>query len=579
MLKLIDTSQESMSSSLQGLKGTDVQSDSSSELESPMSMSSKSSFNCSPKDDLSKKKQKDLRKKLLQDLMSAEVTRKEEELLKKHNIKLMNLNSPKHNLSEGRFQHEAYPVHTTCGSTPVMLLILIICLALGSFVVTWLFTDLLGPLQRRILVGDYDSLDAANEPYRLPWIPENEEIGSSYKYKGVIDVIPKITSDNIRSQDDPMSTVHDKGYKYQGVRDAVTKITSDNIRSQDDPMSTSHDIGYKYQGVRDVMTKITYDNIRSQDDPTSTVHDKGEKEPSVDDFHNFEEADFGVLKPSVDFNDLHRLEETNNNLETMLNDGGYNDEYQLAIEEGIENESNVMSESSDSDDLDDGIESEKEVGIEHLKPTVLKLLYYNVLKSHKKGDISMQNYTNMYRYLNSFLTTFGSFAATQSKMLNDRIHTLENFKEHNINYTFATTMFKYEIESGLIDDPFPISGSMIFTCLHRHLQYLQEALENIIKLRPKGSLSVAFKAAYDDILADYHHWFVEKFYLLGLSTLPTKEDALHRLNERFVEVSSMSQLAHGLKLVTGVLKELTQVTEVLLNKYNVTQMIPAQVIT
>merc|ERR1739838_988573 len=66
-------------------------------------------------------------------------------------------------------------------------------------------------------------------------------------------------------------------------------------------------------------------------------------------------------------------------------------------------------------------------------------------------------------------------------MLNDRIHTLEQLKEHNINYTFASTMFKYEFETGLIDDESPISGSMLFTCLHRHLQYLQEALENIIQ--------------------------------------------------------------------------------------------------
>merc|ERR1739838_772046 len=491
MLKLIDSSQESISSSLEGFKGSDDQSDKSSDQESPISFTSKCSPKQTQKDDTGKKKAKDMRKKLLQDLMAAEVTRQEDEELKKHNIKLIDSYSPKGNEEHIKSQHVPIPGHPTSVPVSCKVITLILCLGMASFLVAYMFTDLLGPLQRRILVGDYDSLDAAKEL-----------IGS-----------------------------------------------------------------YNDGGVKSVLTKLNYDNNGNEDSPISTENtDIHEKMPGIHDpiFDNIEEADLNVL--DVQGSDLHRLEEP------MIHDLAF------IFEDEIENESNGINESSDSNELDDG-KNLDELSIENMKPIILKLLYHNILKFYENGDVNMKSYTNMYRYLNSFLTTFGSFAATQSKMLNDRIYTLEQLKEHNINYTYASTMFKFEFESGLIDDEFPISGSMIFTCLHRHLQYIQEALRNIIDILPRQSLYGAFRTAYDDRLADYHHWFVERFYLLGLSTLPTKVDALQKLNERFVETTSIAQLSSGLKFVCLQLKELTQVTEVLLNKNNVTQMIPAQVIT
>lgn len=506
MCKLNDTSQESNSSSVQGVKGSDVQSDMSSDMESPKSLTTKPSPLQYPKEDSSKKRSKDMRKRLLQDLMSAEMTRREEELLKKHNVKLMNTPASQTGTRQPRIRRPTYirdPETNTCGSAPVKLIFLILFLALTSLLVAWIFTDILGPLQRRILVGDWDSVDAVKEPYRLPWIKEHEDVG--------------------------------------------------NI--------------YKYGGLRDVITQLAID--KDADTP-----DENKASDSAD-VLEFEDADLGVLDQSVSFSDLTRLEETND-LENALKNK-YSDTFESAIEE-VENESNDLIESSDSDVLDNGIVSDEDI-IENMKPTVLKLLYHSILRCHENGDINMKSYTNMYRYLNSFLTTFGTFAATQSKMLNDRIHTLEKLREHNINYTLASTMFKYETASGLIDNEYPISGSMIFTCLHRHLQYLTEALRNIEKLRPNQSLFIAFKAAYDDVLAAYHHWFVERFYLLGLTTLPTKGNALMKLNDRFVEISSMAQLSKGLNLIIEQLHDLNQATEILINKHNVTEMVPAQVIT
>lgn len=514
MLKLIsDTSCESISSSVEGVKGSDVQSDTNSDMDSPMSLSSKMSPLQSPNDASGKKKDKDMRKRLLQDLMSAEMTKREEEKIKKHNAKLMDTPTSKRIPGQPSIQHEWGGQYTqdsklsVCGSTPVKLIFLILFLALTSLLVAWIFTDSLGPLQRRILVGDWDSLDAAKEPHRLPWIQENEELASIYK--------------------------------YGNVRGVITKTGLDIIEESYDEHNPSD-----------------YADVLEFED---------------------EDEDLGLLDQSVSFNDLNRLEETNHGSESSLYDE-YINKLESAIEAGIENESNNLIESSDSDVFDNIIDSNKE-NIENMKPTVLKLLYHNILKSHVNGDINMKSYTNMYRYLNSFLTTFGSFAATQSKMLNDRIHTLEKLREHNTNYALASTMLEFEIETGLIDNEYPISGSMIFTCLHRHLQYLTEALGNIKKLRHNQSLSVAFKNAYEDLLADYHHWFVEKFYLLGLSTLPTKGHALQRLNERFVEESTLAQLSAGIKIIIEELKKLTDVTEVLINMHNITRRIPAQVIT
>merc|ERR1739838_852424 len=208
MLKLIDSSQESISSSLEGFKGSDDQSDTSSDLQSPTSNSSKYSPKQTPKDDGGKKKAKDMRKKLLQDLMAAEVTRQEEKDLKKHNVKMIDSYSPKGNEEHIKSQHVHIPGHPTSVPVSCKVITLILCLGMASFLVAYMFTDLLGPLQRRILVGDYDSLDAAKEPHRLSWMPENEIIGNAYKYGGVKSVLEKINSDNIENEDVPLSTGH-----------------------------------------------------------------------------------------------------------------------------------------------------------------------------------------------------------------------------------------------------------------------------------------------------------------------------------------------------------------------------------
>merc|ERR1739838_993754 len=316
MLKLIDSSQESISSSLEGFKGSDDQSDKSSDQESPISFTSKCSPKQTQKDDTGKKKAKDMRKKLLQDLMAAEVTRQEDEELKKHNIKLINSYSPTGNEEHIKSQHVHIPGHPTSVPVSCKVITLILCLGMASFLVAYMFTDLLGPLQRRILVGDYDSLDAAKEL-----------IGS-----------------------------------------------------------------YKYGGVKSVLTKLNYDNNGNEDSPISTENtDIHEKMPGIHDpiFDNIEEADLNVL--DVQGSDLHRLEEP------MIHDLAF------IFEDEIENESNGINESSDSNELDDG-KNLDELSIENMKPIILKLLYHNILKCYENGDVIMKSYTNMYRYLNSFLT-------------------------------------------------------------------------------------------------------------------------------------------------------------------------------
>ncbi|ROT78044.1 hypothetical protein C7M84_003267 [Penaeus vannamei] len=216
-----------------------------------------------------------------------------------------------------------------------------------------------------------------------------------------------------------------------------------------------------------------------------------------------------------------------------------------------------------------------------MKPTMLQLLYVNILRCRSHGDIVLAEYIRMYRLLNAFLSNFGSFAAVQTQMLEDRIRNLE-IRHQGVNreeYQSLSSMIRFEDAAGTVGDIDPVSGTILFTCLQRHLQYLSLALHAIIPLPRDEPLLHPFESAYRTVLASHHNWFVEKFYLVGLAMLPSKEQAVAHLRASQGEYVSMEDLMSSLRLVVRELDELTEATEVVLETSGVLGRIPTQVVT
>ncbi|XP_066971730.1 uncharacterized protein [Macrobrachium rosenbergii] len=218
---------------------------------------------------------------------------------------------------------------------------------------------------------------------------------------------------------------------------------------------------------------------------------------------------------------------------------------------------------------------------ERIKPLVLKLLFKSVLLCHQTKDILLPGYIQMYRYLNSFLSSFGGFAAVQTKMLEERVNQLENYTlgGHRLDYQKLFKMVYFEISTGTIVKTSPFSGTILFTCLHRHLQYLTLTFEYILTIHPDQSLRLAFDTAYEKILAKHHTWIVESMYEVGMNMLPTKNQATLLLSIRQVEKVMMHELEESLGLVIAELRTLNDLAESILNKTDVFSVIPGQVIT
>lgn len=216
-----------------------------------------------------------------------------------------------------------------------------------------------------------------------------------------------------------------------------------------------------------------------------------------------------------------------------------------------------------------------------MKPTMLQILYVNILRCNSGGDIVLAEYIRMYRLLNAFLSNFGSFATVQTQMLEDRIRNLE-IRHQGVNrleYQTVSGMIRFEVAAGTVGDIDPVSGTILFTCLQRHLQYLALALHAIIPLPRDEPLLHPFESAYRTVLARHHNWFVEKFYLVGLAMLPSKEQAVTHLRMTQGEDITMEELMASLKFIVRELDELTEATEVVLETSGVLGRIPTEVVT
>ncbi|KAK7067692.1 hypothetical protein SK128_025780, partial [Halocaridina rubra] len=216
-----------------------------------------------------------------------------------------------------------------------------------------------------------------------------------------------------------------------------------------------------------------------------------------------------------------------------------------------------------------------------IKPAALKFILKYIIQCKKSKDVIISDYLKMYRYVNSFLSNFGGFAIVQTKMLEDRIQQLEDLTigEYKLEYEKLSHMILFEISIGAIGQTEPFSGSVIFTCLHRHLQFLTKALKNILNLHVRDTLGAAFDPAYEEILAIHHSWFVKIIYEVGMNSMITLEQAVALLSIRQVESFTLEELLQSLKSIIEELESLNQGIEEILIQSNALDLVPKEVIT
>uniref|UniRef100_A0A0P4WMF6 Glycolipid transfer protein domain-containing protein n=1 Tax=Scylla olivacea TaxID=85551 RepID=A0A0P4WMF6_SCYOL len=243
---------------------------------------------------------------------------------------------------------------------------------------------------------------------------------------------------------------------------------------------------------------------------------------------------------------------------------------------GIEHE---QLEDMDSHTLD-GEETRNAVDI---RPKILKVIHLKAQQCQQGGEVFLASYVDMYRHLLNFFHIFGTFASVQGRMLEARLLSLERYirSGDGQHYSTLAAMIHFEDAIGRIGRISPFSGTTLFTCLQRHLQFMSRCLANVLPLSPDTSLLRAFQAAYQEVLAVHHEWFVENFYQTGIGMLPTKEAALQGVSsiEGDGDDTSTEVLHSSILAVVRVLHQVTEASEVTLVSTNALQKIPKQVVT
>nr|XP_053648592.1 uncharacterized protein LOC128699840 isoform X2 [Cherax quadricarinatus]XP_053648593.1 uncharacterized protein LOC128699840 isoform X2 [Cherax quadricarinatus]XP_053648594.1 uncharacterized protein LOC128699840 isoform X2 [Cherax quadricarinatus] len=238
-----------------------------------------------------------------------------------------------------------------------------------------------------------------------------------------------------------------------------------------------------------------------------------------------------------------------------------------------------IQESTDKKILKNASHNLAAVHVAQIKPTILKTVFFSLEKCRRGEDVVLLEYISMYRNLMLFFGSFGGFANIQTQMLDSRIQNLELYtkKRESLQYETLKSMIHYEDTSGKIGSVYPFSGTILFTCLHRHLQFLASSLVNLVYLHPQQSLQEAFRPAYEAALLWHHSWFVERFYLMGMTLLPTKEEALRRLWVTLGEEVSNHALVASLRFVIRELDMVTNLSEDILTDTGALRKIPEEV--
>ncbi|KAI1285277.1 Ceramide-1-phosphate transfer protein [Halotydeus destructor] len=144
-------------------------------------------------------------------------------------------------------------------------------------------------------------------------------------------------------------------------------------------------------------------------------------------------------------------------------------------------------------------------------------------------SLSMDEYLTAYRELNKFFQILGTVFSFVANDVTNKIQILEQYRADPVkgsSYHSFQSMIKYEQENKSLKDKKTPSGARTALRLHRALRFFATFMKQLSELDNKtGSGSVA-RDCYNQTLAEYHPWYIQKTASVAMYALPTKEQLI-----------------------------------------------------
>ncbi|XP_067879748.1 ceramide-1-phosphate transfer protein-like isoform X2 [Heterodontus francisci] len=154
----------------------------------------------------------------------------------------------------------------------------------------------------------------------------------------------------------------------------------------------------------------------------------------------------------------------------------------------------------------------------------------------KNEDILLKSYLEGWTELQKFINALGTIFGFISEEVTSKMKIIIQHQQgvHGRKYTSIGSMIDYELANNVVNfnelssDQLP-SGCRTLLRLHRALRWLQLFLDELRSSSENDSMSVMCADAYQQSLAKYHSWFVQRAAGIAFLALPLRTDLLHIL--------------------------------------------------
>lgn len=196
-----------------------------------------------------------------------------------------------------------------------------------------------------------------------------------------------------------------------------------------------------------------------------------------------------------------------------------------------------------------------------------------VLDAFKKtlqedGNLVMDEYIRGYDELCIFFDMLGTVFGFITSDVREKIGILQEHRrsENGEKYVLVQAMFEFEIANDLTQKKtHPLSGSRTLLRLHRALAFTMLFMSKLSESSDDDSSYYMAKDAYNNSLANFHPWLIQKAAVLAMYTLPNVGDFTKKIAQPNMDKDETKRL---LKEVTDAMKPVYDVTEELYTKHD-----------
>uniref|UniRef100_A0A336MVV4 CSON008513 protein n=1 Tax=Culicoides sonorensis TaxID=179676 RepID=A0A336MVV4_CULSO len=148
----------------------------------------------------------------------------------------------------------------------------------------------------------------------------------------------------------------------------------------------------------------------------------------------------------------------------------------------------------------------------------------------EEEDVKIDAYITAYLELYKFFTAMGSVFGFVSSDIKSKVDILEELRKTDIEKYFSVkSMMDHERDTDLLEKKHFVSGSRTLLRLHRGLDFLRDFLRRLSELDGEENTCAACRLAYNETLAHFHPWLIQKGALMAMYAMPTKNNLLNRV--------------------------------------------------